>query len=205
MSTAPNAVAATEIPRNISGGLTLLAQRLLPAKLHTAEDAAGKKNGFYFNAWVITKGMVLTGPDAMTAAAIADSFYQAVVADCQSALPQLVWVVAPKALTNRAEQNKPPATRLDAKAINDLASRKKASEEADARIKAQEAAKKRVIRLVEGFTPTRRGVLKYSLRDEMQRKWKEQIAKSGDFVALESAIQAEVEKTYQSLERPEQV
>src|SRR6266481_6339115 len=107
MST-PNAV-VVEVPPNIDGGLTLLANRLLPAKLKI-DGAAGNKNGYVFNAWIIAKGL---RPSKMTAQAIAEEFYQAVVEDVHQPLPQLAWEVPPKALMKRAEQSKAPRTRQD--------------------------------------------------------------------------------------------
>ncbi len=202
MSTASNAVAAPEIPRNISGGLTLLAKRLLPAKLHTAEDAAGKKNGFYFNALVIAKGMVLTGPNAMTAAAIADSFYQAVVADCQSPLPQLVWVVAPKALTKRAQST--PTTREDARNASTFEEKVRASEKDDAARRLQEQAKAEALEAVANFHPLnhRSGRLNYTVETEKKAEWRKRIVEhKGDFITLKKELLQEIRDLYRAAEK----
>ena len=199
MSSAPNAVAAQtpEVPPNISGGLTLLAKRLLPAKLNVA-DAAGKKNGFYFNAWAIAKGLRLT---AMTAQAIADEFYRAVQADVAQQFPQLAWDVPPKALTRT--QGEAPATRGDVKQTSAFEDRVQASRKADEVAAKQTAAQARCRTLVEQFAPTdhRRGTLKFDLRDTQQQGWRSRIASAKDFVKLEREIRDEQRKIYESLER----
>ena len=202
MSTAPNAVAATpEVPPNISGGLTLLAKRLLPAKLKLTE-ADGKKNGHVFNSWAIAKGLRLS---TMTPQAIADEFYKAAVADCEQPLPQLIWTVPPKTLLKRVEQSKAPPTQQSVQNIDDLASRKRESEEADERIKAQEAAKKRCQELIDRFIPTRSrrgvGVVDYNLQAKQQADWRKRLVSSKDFVKLEDEIRKEQRDIYEKLER----
>jgi hypothetical protein len=198
MSTTPN-VAAVEVPPNIREATTLLAKRLLPAKLKV-DGAEGKKNGFYFNSWVIRKGLALA---TMTGQAIADELYRAIQQDCTQQLPQLVWTNPPKALTTRTEQHKGPITRQDVRTASDFEAKVRQSEEADKAQRAQEAAKKRATELVDRFAPInhRRGVLNFELRDTKVAEWKKKIEKTTDFIALERAIADDQRAIYQKLER----
>ncbi len=197
MSTTPNAV---EVPPNIREATTLLAKRLSPAKLKV-DGAEGKKNGFYFNSWVLRKGLALA---TMTGQAIADELYRAVQEDCIQQLPQLVWTTPPKSLLARAEQAKNrPTTFGDTREASAFEERAHAGEEATKQQKLQEAAKKRCQALVSQFAPCdhRRGTIKFELRDSKQKEWRSKIEKTTDFIALEKAIVQEQRAIYQKLEK----
>ena len=203
MSTAP---VVTEAAMNalFEQVLSLLAKKLAPAKLKL-DGSEGSKNAHVMNSWAIRQGIHRKFA-SMTPQAIANEFYLGVVADVQSEYPQLIWVTPPKALVRRLEKVKDPNARQDFRAIEDLSKRMQESHKADERIKEQEAAEKRVLGLIAAFCPTKRGVLKYALRDEMQAKWQKQLAGTKDsFTRLEEAIRDEQEDIYAELEAPQRV
>jgi hypothetical protein len=192
----PNAAAVS----NINEGLTLLTKRLSPAKLKV-EGPEGKRNGFYFNTWAMRQGLALS---TMTAQAIADEFYKAVQHDVVQPVPTLIWTTPPKTLLARV-QAKGPKTHQDVRPVaGDYDT--SAADKANAAINAQEAAKKRCYGVVDRFTPVRRGgVRAYAIQETKQKEWRAKIAKTTDFVTLESIIRAESEEIYAQLERAAQV
>lgn len=199
MSTTPNAV-SVEVPPNIREAMTLLAQRLAPAKLKV-DGAEGKKNGFYFNAWVTSKGLVLA---TKTGQAIADELCRAVQTDCEQQFPQLVWANPPKKLLARVEQAKNrPAKVADTRDASAFEDRVNAGKEALQKQKLQEEAKGRCQELVSSFCPCdhRRGSVKFELRDSKQKEWRSKIEKTTDFIALEKAIATEQRDIYSRLEK----
>ena len=200
MSTAPNAVAAIpEVPPNISQGLTLLAKKLLPAKLNVA-DAAGKKNGHVFNSWAIAKGLRLP---AMTAQAIAEEFYCAVQADCGQRFPQLVWDTPPRALAARVSQAK-PAQVGDNREASSFEQKVRAGEKAAAAQEIQDEAKAEALEIVGNFRPLnhRSGRPNYTLEAEKKAEWRKRIAEhKGDFVTLKKQILQEQRKLYEAAEK----
>ncbi len=191
----PNAVAVS----NTNEGLALLTKRLSPAKLKV-EGPEGKRNGFYFNTWAMRQGLALS---TMTAQTIADEFYKAVQHDVVQPVPTLIWTTPPKTLLARV-QGKGPKTHQDVRPVAgdyDTSAADKAGKE----IKAQEAAKKACLGLVERFIPvrTRRGfgAVDHDLQSKTQRDWRDRIEKAKDFVTLEKEIRKESAALYEKLER----
>lgn len=193
-----NAPAVEAIQQNVNEASRLLAKRLLPAQLNVG-GAEGKKNGFYFNAWITRQGLHLS---AMTAQAIANELYNAVVQDVQAVVPQLIWTVPPKALVARVSQNKPTQVGDNREA----STFEQKAHEGDAALKAQkiqDEAKKRCQELVERFAPInhRRGVIKFDLRDTQQAAWRKRIAEAKDFTKLETEIRQEQKAIYTQQEK----
>ncbi len=188
------------VPPNISEGLTLLAKRLLPAKLKV-EGAEGKKNGFYFTTFATRENLALS---TMPSKAIADAFYRAVQEDCVQPRPQLIWDTPPKALLKRVEQNKNlPAKVADPREASSFEEKSHAADEALKQQKIQDQAKKVCQELVERFTPVnhRRGTVKFDLQAEKKSEWNARIAEAKNFTKLEAEIRQEQKKIYEALER----
>jgi hypothetical protein len=199
MSTTPNAVVA---PNPVS----LYEKRILPAKLdNSKKDHLGRSlNALFFGRYLQTKGLSKEPGNAFSTLSpqqISDLLYQATVDDCEKEKPELIWAVAPKTLTKRAEKG--PSTRQDTRTAGDFEAKVRQSEEADKAQRAQEAAKKRATELVDRFAPInhRRGVLNFELRDSKQAEWRKRIAEAKNFEKLEVEIAKEQRDIYTKLER----
>jgi hypothetical protein len=141
--------------------------------------------------------------NTMTAQAIADEFYKAVQHDVVQPAPTLIWTTPPKTLLARV-QGKGPKTHQDVRPVAGDYDTSAADKVIAAR-KAQEAAKKACLGLVERFIPvrTRRGfgAVDHDLQSKTQKDWRNRIEKTSDYVTLEKEIRKESAAIYEQLER----
>lgn len=226
MTTAPQAVESLRaaIQAKINAAGALLEKRLLPAALNMKDQAANQKNSLVLNNFAISTGMV-GRYSTMSSEEIAQSLYEAVVADVQSERPQLVWVKPPKALFRRLEKQSEPAKVADPREASSFEERVRAGEKAAAEAKVQAAARKRALELIERFSPLNHrsgrptyevpvvdergrlfrdamtGATKRQNVDKLRAEWRDRVVKAQDTTKVLEAIKAEQTHIYNALEK----
>jgi hypothetical protein len=200
MSTTPATpvVAAPNPYPHIKEGMDLLKKRLRPAILVDDASASGNKNGFFFHHWFQSKGL---NTRTMTAVAIAEEGYRAVQNDCTKATPELIWSVPPATLLKRAEQNKVPGARQDAREASTFEELAHAGDAANIQKTAQRQARARCEVLVERFVPTRRGSIARDLQEKTRKDWTKRIENTTDHISLEKEIRKESASLYEQVEK----
>ena len=160
----------------------------------------------------------------MTAGAIADAMYAAVVADCERPPKDrlIAWSVPPRFLQKEIDQqNNRPANAQDPRKASSFEERVRASEKKDADDKAQAEAKQMALALVGQFTPTRGGRLAWEVPviaengkpvivdgkmktksvDALRADWHKRIADSKNSVKVLAEIRAEQAAIYTYFEK----
>lgn len=191
----------TPLP-HVQVAVQLFRERLLPAKI--------KEDNGVFGGWFASKRL---NAGNMTAGAIADAMYDAVVADCERTPKdrQIVWLVPPKMLQREIDQQKNRPTNVqDVREAATFEAKVRESEKKDADAKTQAKAKKQAIELIERFCPTRRGRLVHEVPvggktqsvDDLRATWTKW-ANEKDAIAALEAIKTQQNSIYAYLEREE--